>query len=165
MLNIGFGEILLIACLMLVVVGPERLPKMLRMAGRQYAKLRRAANELQSAFMDEGDLLDAGLRDISLDDTAPTASGFPAHKPVRPKSQLDEQRVPIDPAAALAAVQAEREAFRVKQQQQADAADPQPVELEPSAAPGSADEPVERTETRRPVDLASLPVDESQGDH
>ncbi|MFH1463144.1 MAG: twin-arginine translocase TatA/TatE family subunit [Pseudomonadota bacterium] len=62
MLNIGFGEILLIAALLLVVVGPERLPKMLRIAGQYYGKLRRAAQELQMAFMDEGDLLDGRHR-------------------------------------------------------------------------------------------------------
>jgi sec-independent protein translocase protein TatB len=62
MLNIGFGEILLIGALLLVVVGPERLPDLLRKAGRQYAKLRRAANELQHAFMDEGDMMEAAQR-------------------------------------------------------------------------------------------------------
>ncbi len=148
MLNIGFGEIILIAGLLLVVVGPERLPKMLRMAGRYYAKLRRAANELQNAFMDEGDLLDGGL-----DEPPESPSGLPAHKPIRPKSQLDDQRVPADPAAALAAVRAERA------QAQADA-EVQAVELEPKD--GSADEPVEREDTRRPMDLADEPVGEDQ---
>lgn len=62
MLNVGFGEILLIAILALVVVGPERLPGLLRKAGEQYARLRRAAFDLQNAFMDEGDLLDAAGR-------------------------------------------------------------------------------------------------------
>jgi sec-independent protein translocase protein TatB len=154
MLNIGLGEILLIGCLLLVVVGPERLPKMLRVAGRYYAKLRRAANELQSAFMDEGDLLDAGL------DPSPSAaspSGLPAHKPVRPKSQLDEQRVPADPAAAIAAAQSKRAEVLAEAEQTI-----QDVELEPAA--DGTDEPVERAETKRPVDVASLPLDESQGD-
>jgi sec-independent protein translocase protein TatB len=63
MLNVGFGEILLIAALALVVVGPERLPKLLRTAGQYYARLRRSAQELQMAFMDEGDLLDGRTSD------------------------------------------------------------------------------------------------------
>lgn len=152
MLNIGFGEILLIACLLLVVVGPERLPKMLRMAGRQYAKLRRAANELQHAFMDEGDLLDAGL-DLEQKNQHRTASGLPAHTPVRPKSQLDNQRVPADPAAAIAAIQAENAAQKA-----------QPVELEPAEVTGTADEPVERVSTRHPADLATAPIDEGSSE-
>ena len=150
MLNIGFGEILLIGCLLLVVVGPERLPKMLRMAGRYYAKLRTAANELQSAFMDEADLMNAGL---DLDHPTESPSGLPAHKPVRPASQLDEQRVPADPAAAIAAAQARRAEVLAEAQ---DAA--QDVELEPDA--GTGDEPVERNQTPRPAELASKPVGE-----
>ena len=62
MLNIGFGEILVIAILLLIVVGPEKLPPLLRKAGEHYARLRRAAWDLQNAFMEEGDLLDAGRR-------------------------------------------------------------------------------------------------------
>ena len=60
MLNIGFGEIMVATLLLLVFVGPERLPSVLRWAGRNYARLRRATFELQQAFMDEGDLLDLG---------------------------------------------------------------------------------------------------------
>jgi len=152
MLNIGFGEILLIGCLLLVVVGPERLPKILRMAGRQYGKLRRAANELQHAFMDEGDLLDAGLGDVFGGPSAPSVD-----TPLRQKSELDAQRVPSDPAAAIDKMRAEQTARRAQATQKA-----QPVQLEPDE--GTADEPVERVATTRPVDLASRPLAESQGD-
>ncbi len=149
MLNIGFGEILLIVCLLLVVVGPERLPKLLRMAGQQYAKLRRAANELQSAFMDEGDLLDGGT---PRGKPRPSPSDLPAHTPVRPRSELDDQRVAADPASYLAAAQARRAEVLAEAQQATQA-----VELEPSDQ--SADEPVERVETKRTADLASDPVE------
>ncbi len=158
MLNIGFGEILLIGCLLLVVVGPERLPKMLRMAGKQYAKLRRAANELQHAFMDEGDLLDA-----SYGEPLDSPSDLPGHTPVRPKSDLDEQRVPVDPSAALAAARAKRaEVLAEARDDDGPQPHPQAVELEPGD--GTADEPVEREQAKRPVDVSSLPLDESQGD-
>jgi sec-independent protein translocase protein TatB len=45
MFNIGFGEILLIAVVALIVLGPERLPRVARMAG---ALLRRARTSWQS---------------------------------------------------------------------------------------------------------------------
>ncbi len=59
MLNIGIGELLLLMALLLVFVGPERLPGLLRWAGHHYGKLRRAAFELQHAFMDEADMAEA----------------------------------------------------------------------------------------------------------
>jgi sec-independent protein translocase protein TatB len=137
MLNIGLGEIVLIACLLLVVVGPERLPKLLRMAGRQYAKLRAAANELQNAFMDEGDMLDASMGKPP--EPRPGRSRYPA----RPGGPRDLEP-PAPRAAAPGSPQVDREQA------------PQAVELAPED--DSADEPVERVETRRPAELASEPL-------
>lgn len=62
MLNFGFGEILIIMVLAIVVVGPERLPTMLRFLGRQYGKVMRASNELRRAFMLEADREEAEKR-------------------------------------------------------------------------------------------------------
>ena len=62
MLNFGFSEILIIALLALVVVGPERLPTMVRFLGRQYGKLMRASRELRRAFILEADRIEAEER-------------------------------------------------------------------------------------------------------
>jgi sec-independent protein translocase protein TatB len=62
MLNFGFGEIVLIMVLAIVVVGPERLPEMLRFLGKQYGKVMRASNDLRRAFMLEADRADAEKR-------------------------------------------------------------------------------------------------------
>jgi len=62
MLNMGLSEILLIAVLAIVVVGPDRLPEMMRFLGRNYGKLRRASNELRRAFQLEVDRVDAEAR-------------------------------------------------------------------------------------------------------
>ena len=62
MLSLGMGEILVIAALMLIVVGPERLPRMMRWAGRQYGQLRRAADDMRRAFVLEADRQDAEER-------------------------------------------------------------------------------------------------------
>jgi sec-independent protein translocase protein TatB len=62
MLNFGFGEILLILALALVVVGPDRLPEMVRFLGRQYGKLMRASNELRQAFVLEAERSEAERR-------------------------------------------------------------------------------------------------------
>jgi len=62
MLGIGIGELMLIALVALIFVGPERLPKVMREMGRQYGKLRRAADELRRAFVLEADRQDAETR-------------------------------------------------------------------------------------------------------
>ena len=62
MLNLGFGEIALIVALAIVVVGPDRLPEMLRFLGKQYGRLMRASNELRRAFMIEADRDEAARR-------------------------------------------------------------------------------------------------------
>ena len=89
MLNIGLSEILLIGALLLVVVGPEKLPRVLRWVGMNYAKLRRAANELQHAFMDEADLAELGLDERPL--RPPLRKKVPARK-ARQKSVLQQQQ-------------------------------------------------------------------------
>ncbi|MCK6525797.1 Sec-independent protein translocase protein TatB [Myxococcota bacterium] len=62
MLNIGLSEMLVIAILAIVFIGPDDLPEMMRFLGRQYAKLRRASDELRNAFQIEVDRSDAEKR-------------------------------------------------------------------------------------------------------
>ena len=62
MLNIGLTEMMFVAILALVVVGPDRLPEMMRFLGRSYGKLRRASNELRRAFQLEVDRAEAEAR-------------------------------------------------------------------------------------------------------
>jgi len=62
MLNFGIGEIIIIAALALVFVGPERLPDMLRFLGRQYGKVMRASYELRRTFYLEADRAEADRR-------------------------------------------------------------------------------------------------------
>jgi sec-independent protein translocase protein TatB len=62
MFGLGMGEILLIAALVRVVVGPDKLPEMMRTGGKWYAQLRRAADDLRRAFVLEADRMDAEER-------------------------------------------------------------------------------------------------------
>lgn len=62
MLNLGLTEILVIFVVAIVVVGPERLPNVVRWLGRQYGKLMRASDELRRAFVLEADRADAEAR-------------------------------------------------------------------------------------------------------
>ena len=62
MLGLGWGEITLIAALLLVFVGPADLPKLLRFLGRSYGKLRRSSDDLRRTFTLEVDRVDAEAR-------------------------------------------------------------------------------------------------------
>lgn len=62
MLDVGLSEILLIAIVTIIFVGPEDLPKLMRTVGRYYGKLRRASEELRSAFQLEVDRVEADRR-------------------------------------------------------------------------------------------------------
>lgn len=48
--DVGLSEVLLIAVVALVVLGPKDLPRLMRMAGKMTAHARRLAGEFQSAF-------------------------------------------------------------------------------------------------------------------
>jgi sec-independent protein translocase protein TatB len=61
MFEIGWSELLLIAIVALVVIGPKELPGVLRTLGQWTAKLRRMASEFQNQFheaMREAELAD-----------------------------------------------------------------------------------------------------------
>ena len=62
MLGLGPGEIILVAVVIIVVVGPDRLPHFMRAAGRMYGQLRRTADEMRRAFVLEADRQDASAR-------------------------------------------------------------------------------------------------------
>jgi sec-independent protein translocase protein TatB len=59
--QIGFFEIVVIAVIALVVVGPKELPRLMRMAGKFASQARRMAGEFQAAF-------NQMARDTELDD-------------------------------------------------------------------------------------------------
>lgn len=61
MLDIGWSEILVIAVIAIVVVGPKDLPPMLRALGRTVSKMRRMAGEFQGQFNE-------ALKEAELDD-------------------------------------------------------------------------------------------------
>jgi sec-independent protein translocase protein TatB len=61
MLDIGWTELLVIAVILIVVVGPKDLPPMIRAFGKMTSRLRRTAGEFRAQF-------DEALREAELDD-------------------------------------------------------------------------------------------------
>ena len=52
MFEVGWTEMLVIAVVMIVVVGPKDLPRMLRTIGKMTAKMRSMAGDFQKQFND-----------------------------------------------------------------------------------------------------------------
>lgn len=85
MLGLGYPELIVIGLVALVVIGPRRLPGLLRQAGKVSAQVRRAANEfrreLEMAAEDEASAApgkDAPRRDASPGGAASPAGSQPA---------------------------------------------------------------------------------------
>jgi Tat protein translocase TatB subunit len=58
MFGIGSGEILLLLLIALIVLGPERMPKLARDLGRAMAEFRKTSDELKSEFLNADKYLD-----------------------------------------------------------------------------------------------------------
>ena len=71
MFGIGPEELLLVAVLALLVLGPDRLPKVMRDMGRVVGDLRRTSDELRDEFLNADKYLE-------LKTSAPPASAEPA---------------------------------------------------------------------------------------
>jgi len=69
MFDIGWTELLLVAVVAIIVVGPKDLPRMLRTLGQYAGQLRRTANEFRDQF-------DDALREAELDELRSGVEGL-----------------------------------------------------------------------------------------
>src|SRR6185312_8950707 len=76
MFDIGWSELLVIAVVALIAIGPKELPGVLRMVGQWIGKARRMATEFQGQFQEA--LREAEMADLkkSFDEVREAASGF-----------------------------------------------------------------------------------------
>lgn len=72
MFGIGTGELLLLLIVALIVLGPERMPKLARDLGRAVAEFRKTSDELRGEFLNADKYLDASTTPAV---TAPAGSG------------------------------------------------------------------------------------------
>ncbi len=90
MLDVGWTEMLVIAIVMIVVVGPKDLPNMLRTFGRTVAKLRAMAGDFQKQFNE-------ALKEAELDDVKKSVDAL---RDLNPMSQIRKQLNPFEQAAS-----------------------------------------------------------------
>lgn len=90
MFEVGWTEMLVIAIVMIVVVGPKDLPNMLRTFGRTVAKLRAMAGDFQKQFNE-------ALKEAELDDVKKSVDAL---RGLNPASEIRKQLNPFEQAAA-----------------------------------------------------------------
>lgn len=87
MFDIGAPELLVVAIVLIVVVGPKDLPRMLRTFGQTTSKLRAMAGDFRKQF-------DEALKEAELDDVKDTISS------VRKMNPLETVRKELNPLAS-----------------------------------------------------------------
>ncbi|MDH4985135.1 Sec-independent protein translocase protein TatB [Aminobacter anthyllidis] len=90
MFEIGWTEMLVIAVVMIVVVGPKDLPKMLRTIGRMTTKARSMAGDFQRQFNE-------ALKEAELDDVKKSVDEL---RSLNPANEIRKQLNPFEKAAA-----------------------------------------------------------------
>jgi len=70
MFDIGFSELLVIAIVALIVIGPEQLPKVARTLGHLFGRMQRYVNDVKSDIAREMELQELRKMQASMEDTA-----------------------------------------------------------------------------------------------
>jgi sec-independent protein translocase protein TatB len=72
MFDIGFSEMMLIAIVALIVIGPQRLPKVARTLGHLFGRMQRYVNDVKSDISREMELDELKKMQASMEETART---------------------------------------------------------------------------------------------
>ena len=124
MFGIGLPEMIVIAIVALVFIGPKNLPGVLRSVGRGLVQLKRATNEVRTTVQDEMDQIE---RDIDLKDVREAATDL--------KKDFDGVKSGLDPLSmnrissgeqleAVADVMDEQEKNKTESEKTSDTAKP-----------------------------------------
>ena len=70
MFDIGFSELLVIAIVALIVIGPERLPRFARTLGHLFGRMQRYVNEVKADISREMELEELRKMQSSMEDAA-----------------------------------------------------------------------------------------------
>jgi sec-independent protein translocase protein TatB len=139
MLNIGWGEFLIIGIIALIVIGPKELPGVLRMVGQWMTKLRRMASEFQGQFQEA--MREAEMADLKkeVDDMTAQAKSYADFDPIgEVRKEVDSAQQQIESASS--AQPASTPAAEPAPAAPAAAVETAPASPEPAVAP-KADAP------------------------
>jgi sec-independent protein translocase protein TatA/sec-independent protein translocase protein TatB len=85
MFGLGFGEILLILAIALVVVGPKKLPEIAKGLGKGYGEFRKYMNEFKDA-------VNVGIDEVDKPKPSPAQKVYEEHY----KDTIKDEKVTVD---------------------------------------------------------------------
>ncbi|WP_206524352.1 Sec-independent protein translocase subunit TatA/TatB [Lujinxingia sediminis] len=109
MFGISFPELMIIAALVLVVAGPEKLPEFARWAGKGMRELRKASNTLRDALMIDDLDLDKPRKRIT--SSAPAASSAPSSSAVSDGAESPSPAADAAPTTRVSTASAPRDRY------------------------------------------------------
>ena len=134
MFDIGWTEMLVIAIVMIVVVGPKDLPKMLRTFGRTTAKMRSMAGDFRKQF-------DDAMREAELEEVKSTIDSV---RKMNPAADVKKALNPMEKAAADVRAGLEKTLKPSPPPQASPVAQPvEPAKTGATAMPGETSAPAE----------------------
>jgi len=95
MFGIGTGELLLLLVIALIVLGPEKMPKLARDLGRAMAEFRKTSDELRNEFLNADKYLDVAATAAPPEPPAIVAPQTPPEPPLTEAAVATD--VPPDP--------------------------------------------------------------------
>ena len=96
MFDISFTEMMVIAAIALVVIGPERLPKVARQAGQWITKMRRYVDDVKADFNRQVELSELKNLKSQVEEAARTVEGELKQSVSDAQSSLDSVRDDFD---------------------------------------------------------------------
>jgi sec-independent protein translocase protein TatB len=99
MFDIGFSELLIIAVVALLVIGPERLPKAARTLGHLFGRMQRYVNDVKADISREMELDELKKLQASMQDAARSLEES-VSKEVR-ETETDIQKLSADASSSL----------------------------------------------------------------
>jgi len=147
MFDIGWSELVVIAVVALIAIGPKELPGVLRMVGQWMGKARKMAAEFQGQFQEA--MREAEMADLkkSFDEVREAASGFTSNN-IMTSLQKD-----VSSALNIADIDKPAEA-KVTEATEANAT----PAIEPPAAPTTPEAPTPETFSEAEAHIAAEPL-------
>ncbi len=136
MFDVGFSELMLIAVVALIVIGPERLPKVARTMGHLFGRLQRYVNDVKADINREIELDELRKFKSSIEEAAQSIEQTVHSEAAKTETELNALAQMADPHAAAEASEVKAQVEGAAQSIEASA---QSIEraIQSEAQPGS----------------------------
>jgi len=98
MFDIGFSELLVIAVVALIVIGPERLPKVARTLGHLFGRMQRYVNDVKADISREMELGELRKMQTSMEDAARSFQSSVSKEVSETESEFNKLAQAVEPA-------------------------------------------------------------------